>query len=434
MRLSRLFLFAAGLLTLSLSSSAETLTLKPGSAAVFVLKPARAASSALDTTPPTTTAGPSVSGTTDIGTTLSATIDEKGTGYYLVKLAGESEPDAATMQTSGLSFAMSANVAATQVVTGLTGNTSYKIYFIAKDANNNVQAIVKSVSFSTLSDTTPPTTTDASVASTTDTATTLAATINEAGTGYYVVQTSGLAPTVAQIMAGQNSSGTAALKSGNSAMTANAAANMNITGLTGSTSYTIYFVAKDAANNVQSQGAVRSVAFTTNADTTPPNTVAGPSVSDTAATSTKLSVTIDENGTGYYLVQASASAAPTVATVMASGTAFSMSAFAAASQTLSGLTASTSYKIYFVAKDAAAPTNNVQAAVQSVEVTTSANPCFTATNSAHVSAGRASYSYVSFAWRYIANGSSNDMGLSGFSTTKLRQTGTNYYIIDATCP
>ncbi|MBK8761428.1 MAG: putative Ig domain-containing protein [Sulfuritalea sp.] len=106
------------------------------------------------------------------------------------------------------------------------------------------------------------------------------------------------------------------------------------------------------------------------ADTTPPVTSAGPSISGTTNTGATLSVTINEAGTGYYLVQAAAAAAPSVATLQGTGTAFALAANVAATPGISGLAASTAYKIYFIAKDAA---GNVQAAVQSVAVTTSAN-------------------------------------------------------------
>jgi len=124
---------------------------------------------------------------------------------------------------------------------------------------------------------------------------------------------------------------------------------------------------------VVSHGSVRIDSITIGAggaDLTAPTTSAGPSVSGTTATATTLSVTINENGTGYYLVQAAAAAAPNVAAVQA-GTSFAMTANVAATPAISGLTAGTAYKIYFVAKDAA---NNVQAAVQSVAVTTDAVP------------------------------------------------------------
>ncbi|MDP2994665.1 MAG: hypothetical protein Q8N46_06030 [Anaerolineales bacterium] len=315
-----------------------------------------------DSTAPTTTAAPSVSGTTHNSTTLSATINEAGTGYYLVQPAAAAAPNVAAVQ-AGTSFAMTANVAASVNISGLTASTDYKIYFVAKDAANNVQAAVQSVALTTTAapDTIAPTTTTApSVSGTTYNSTTLSATINEAGTGYYLVQpAAAAAPNVAAVQAGTSF-----------AMTANVAASVNISGLTASTDYRIYFVAKDAANNVQA--AVQSVAVTTIAapDTTAPSTTAAPSVSSTTETGTTLSVTINETGTGYYLVQPAAAAAPTVAAVQASSS-FAMTANVAASVNISGLSASTDYRIYFVAKDAA---NNVQAAVQSVAFSTLAAP------------------------------------------------------------
>lgn len=111
-------------------------------------------------------------------------------------------------------------------------------------------------------------------------------------------------------------------------------------------------------------GGIIATTTTLAPDLTAPITTAAPQVSGTTATATTLSVTISENGTGYYLVQ------PTVAAVEA-GTSFAMTANVAATPAIGGLTASTAYKIYFVAKDAA---NNVQAAVQSVNVTTNSPP------------------------------------------------------------
>ena len=44
---------------------------------------------------------------------------------------------------------MTANVAATPAISGLSASTAYKIYFVAKDAANNVQAAVQSVAVTT---------------------------------------------------------------------------------------------------------------------------------------------------------------------------------------------------------------------------------------------------------------------------------------------
>ena len=114
----------------------------------------------------------------------------------------------------------------------------------------------------------------------------------------------------------------------------------------------------------------RIVITTSTGDTTAPTTTAAPSISVAATASTaSVSQTINEAGTGYYLVQAAATAAPTVAAVKA-GTSFAMTANTPAVVNLTGLTASTAYKYYFVAKDAV---NNDQAAVSAgLAITTTA--------------------------------------------------------------
>lgn len=63
--------------------------------------------------------------------------------------------------------------------------------------------------------------------------------------------------------------------------------------------------------------------------------------------------------------------------------------------------------------------------------TTSGGACYTASNYSHVTAGRA---HQSLGYTY-ANGSNQNMGLyNTYQITKLRNKGTNYYIIDSTCP
>ena len=174
----------------------------------------------------------------------------------------------------------------------------------------------------------PTTTAGPSVSGTTDTTTTLSATINENGTGYYLVQEAAVAaPTIAAVLAGTSF-----------AMSGGVATTQAISGLVALTPYKIYFVAKDAAGNVQA--AVQSVDVTTTAepDLTAPTTTAGPSVSGTTDTATTLSATINENGIGYYLVQEAAVTAPTVAAVLA-GTSFTMTGGVAATQAISGLVA-----------------------------------------------------------------------------------------------
>lgn len=97
-------------------------------------------------------------------------------------------------------------------------------------------------------DTTPPTF-DITPATSNVTATTvdLSASLDEAGKVYYVVVPDGAtAPSVAQILAGQDSSGSTALKSGNSDVpTTPFTGTYNITGLSANTAYDIYVVGQD---------------------------------------------------------------------------------------------------------------------------------------------------------------------------------------------
>jgi hypothetical protein len=129
----------------------------------------------------------------------------------------------------------------------------------------------------------------------------------------------------------------------------------SLTGLTASTSYKAYVIVKDAAGN---KSTVSTIEFSTTAaaDEVAP-TLSATSASSTTDTATTLNFTSDEAGTYYYLVYAAADAAPTETDVEAQGTALKKgtdSATAAAmTASLTGLTASTSYKAYVIVKDAA---------------------------------------------------------------------------------
>ncbi len=95
----------------------------------------------------------------------------------------------------------------------------------------------------------------------------------------------------------------------------------------------------------------------------------------------------------------------------------------------SGLTAATTYSWTVAAVDA----NGAQGAMSSAATgitTGTAATCYTASNYAHTTAGRA---HQSLGVTY-ANGSNQNMGLwNVFVTTTLKQTGPNYYVI-GTCP
>ncbi|MBF0171461.1 MAG: SUMF1/EgtB/PvdO family nonheme iron enzyme, partial [Nitrospinae bacterium] len=211
-----------------------------------------------DTDPPVTTvalAEVSKSSTTWSG---SATIDEAGTGYCTAVTNGSPAPTAAEVKAdndgnvagTGGSIAMTANTTATCQVTGLTAATDYDFYFVAEDGSTNLQAdgdVSGPVSSTTGSATA---TTLLALGVAIDTVVDLVAETDTNSTGYCVAVPEGsAAPTVAQIAA---AAGGAIVGTGGSvALTANSSDFCQVTGLTASTAYDFYFVAKDAANVYQ---------------------------------------------------------------------------------------------------------------------------------------------------------------------------------------
>ena len=138
-------------------------------------------------------------------------------------------------------------------------------------------------------DSTAPTISSASVTSIGTTTATGNITTDEGnGTLYSIVSASATAPSAAQIQAGNDHTGAAAVWSGNQAVSSTGAKTFSITGLTASTSYYAHFQHKDSANNNSS--VVTSAQFTTgSADTTNP-TMTG-SVTISAKTTTSYTAT-----------------------------------------------------------------------------------------------------------------------------------------------
>lgn len=134
------------------------------------------------------------------------------------------------------------------------------------------------------SDTTAPTLSSASVTSVGSTTATGNISTNEGnGTLYSVVSTSATAPNVAQIQAGNDHTGSAAVWSGNQAISSTGAKTFSITGLTASTAYYAHFQHKDAANN--NSTVVTSAQFTTStADTTVPTLTGSVTISSKTTT------------------------------------------------------------------------------------------------------------------------------------------------------
>ncbi|GIF78717.1 glycoside hydrolase family 9 protein [Catellatospora bangladeshensis] len=141
------------------------------------------------------------------------------------------------------------------------------------------------------------------------------------------------------------------------------AAALSLTGLTPSTTYTFYVVAKDGAGN--RSAASTPASFTTLAadpvDTTPPSTPGTPvasAVTQTGATLTWAASTDNVGVTGYRVYREAGATDALLATV--TGTTYSVT----------GLTAATAYQFYVVAVDAA---GNASTASSAVSLTTLPN-------------------------------------------------------------
>ncbi|SFH41017.1 esterase/lipase family protein [Amycolatopsis regifaucium] len=77
------------------------------------------------------------------------------------------------------------------------------------------------------------------------------------------------------------------------------------------------------------------------------------------------------------------------------------------------------------------PTTGTPTSTTAPPTSTPSGQCFSSSNHGHVVDGRAhdSYGYA------LANGSNQNLGVNSlYVSTKLRQTGPNYYVIDRTCP
>lgn len=118
------------------------------------------------------------------------------------------------------------------------------------------------------------------------------------------------------------------------------------------------------------------------ADTTPP-TLTGPTASATGATTASGSVSTNEaNGTLYYL--ASANATELAATVKA-GSSQAVTAINSQPVTVTGLTASTSYYLHFVHRDAAGNDSAVATSAQFTTDAANTSPSFTGPNIDNIS-------------------------------------------------
>jgi len=165
----------------------------------------------------------------------------------------------------------SAEVAAGTVtyagISTLSGGVTYYARLKLQRGADSVYSNTVSQTMTGGGDTTAPILSSATGTKTGSTTATVTVTTDEAnGTLYYVLSGSATTPTAAQIIAGNDHTGSTALKSGSAAVSSTGPQPVNVTGLTASTTYYAHFAHRDAASN--SSAPVSSTSFTTDAAAT----------------------------------------------------------------------------------------------------------------------------------------------------------------------
>lgn len=242
-----------------------------------------------DTDPPVWTSSyPKTANVESTTLDVVANMDEEGIAYYVVLTDGATAPTSAEVKagtgSGGAGVEASGNIIVTAAttdfsdnVTGLTASTAYDIYVVAEDdeTSPNLQASPELVEVTTAAaDVTPPSweATYPKTANIANTDLDLLVSIDEKGTVYYVVLADGsTAPNSAQVIAGTDGVGGAAVVAGNISITAASTEfSDNISGLSAGTTYDIFVVAADdEAPTPNVQAAPRELADVTTTSTDP---------------------------------------------------------------------------------------------------------------------------------------------------------------------
>ena len=229
---------------------------------------------------PTWTSGwPKSESATQTGFTAKVNSSAIGNAYYVVLPSAANPPTSAQVKAGqdNTGTAVAANrkgtitvsAAATEytaAVSGLTGGTTYDVYYVAEDGTPNLQSTPVKVSVTT----TPAaawTSGWPKAETPTPTGFTAKVNTNVAGTAYYVVLSSGAtAPTSAQVKAGNDNSDSPATKSGSISCVAGATEyTAAVTGLSGGTNYDVYYVAQDGSAILMASPTLVTVTTTSSA-------------------------------------------------------------------------------------------------------------------------------------------------------------------------
>lgn len=227
------------------SSTQLTLVIEPASAAGDVTAPVLSSPTGVDTSQ--TTAD------------VSVTTDESNGTLYWVVTQSATAPSALQIQAgqdhTGAAAAAAGNQAVSgggvnsASVTGLSDTTTYYAHFQHVDAAANESNLVTSASFATPSYVPPALSLASGTGLSNVTAELSVTTDNDTGVIYWVVTESAVAPSVAQIKAGQDELGAAAVSLGSIASPGVGANTDVVDGLTRNTTYYAYFVHADSFTN-----------------------------------------------------------------------------------------------------------------------------------------------------------------------------------------
>jgi len=225
-----------------------------------------------DTTAPTL----SNASATNIGnTTVDGQVDtDEGNGtLYGVVTAGSANPsqDDHTGSADVDSASTTVSSAGTQTLSfsGLTAATNHYIHFVHEDSAGNQSNVVSTSQFTTTGgDTTAPTLSNASATNIGNTTVDGQADTDEGnGTLFGVVTASSTKPSKAEVKAGQDYTGSAAVDSAFTTVSSTGTQTLSFSGLTAATNHYIHFMHEDSAGN-QSSVVSTSQFTTTGGDTT----------------------------------------------------------------------------------------------------------------------------------------------------------------------
>ena len=191
-------------------------------------------------------------------------------------------------------------------------------------------------------DTTPPAfSINPAATAITTTTMNITATLEKDGTIYaYAVVANTSAPSISTI----KSSGESEEDTGNGV-------TIGLSSLTNNTAYDIYIVAEDLNGNTQAAPYLLEDILTLDAgDTTPPAFDTNPAAGNITPTSMDITAELNENGTVYALAVVADTAAPSIATIKATGESENDSG-SGVTIAITGLTPDTAYDIYVVAED-----------------------------------------------------------------------------------